>query len=57
MTTILPQTLADELNADAKAAGYTSKRINHPRSRWHYFRKLLHLGRQNKELISLPPQK
>lgn len=54
---VWPTDLLKEFNDDAEAAGFNSKRFDAKNSRWHYLKKCLALGRQNKELISFPSSK
>lgn len=54
---VWPDDLLAEFERDSSAAGYVSKRKDTQNSRWHYLKKCLALGRQNKELISLPSSK
>jgi hypothetical protein len=52
MLTLMPPEILEEFERDAKAAGFPSRRIDAPRSRWKYFRKLLALGRQYADVLS-----
>ena len=52
----IPDDVMDVLDRQAAAAGYTSKRSDAPNSRWEYAKKLLALGRQYHDAISIRPR-